>query len=103
MRIWFKKDLINYIYNLKNKLTFKDLDLKIKKKESPLIDLKKINFSNYGYNKNIVTGELFDKKFKITISDSYNKINFQLFKTGILQTLFSMKLKNSLISGFVEI
>ena len=27
--------------------------------------LEKIYFSNYGYNKNIVKGELFDKKFKI--------------------------------------
>jgi hypothetical protein len=77
------KDLIYYIYNLKNKLTLKNLDLKIYKKKVSLINLKKINFSNYGYNKNLLIGRLFDKKFKILISDDLNKINFKLLKTGI--------------------
>ena len=63
------KHLIEYISNLKNKLVFKNLDLKIDKNKSPLINLNNIFFSNYGYDKNIIRGNLFDKKFKILISD----------------------------------
>jgi hypothetical protein len=97
------KILISYIYNLKNKLTFKNLDIKINRKDASLINLEKINFSNYGYNKNIVRGELFDKKFKISISDNYNKINFKLLKTGIIADInFNEIKKESVISGTLK-
>jgi len=97
------KILISYIYNLKNRLTFKNLDIKINRKDSSLINLEKINFSNYGYNKNIVRGELFDKKFKISISDNYNKINFKLLKTGISADInFNEIKKESVISGTLK-
>ena len=98
------KNFINYIYNLKNRLTFKNLNLKIYKQETSIINLKKINFSNYGYYKNIVRGELFNKKFKILISDDYNKINFKLFKNDIAGDInFNETKKNSVISGIFKI
>jgi hypothetical protein len=91
---------INYIYNLKNRLTFKNLHLKINKNNSSLISLNKINFSNYGYNKNIVKGKLFEKKFKILLSDNYDKINFKLLKTGIVADIsFNENKKDSIFSG----
>ena len=94
------KFLIVYIYDLKNRLTFKNLDLKINRKEEPLITLKKIEYSNYGYNKNIVTGELIGKKFKISIRDKFNKINFKLLNTGMTAEInFNEIKKESLISG----
>ena len=94
------KVLIEYIYNLKNKLIFKNLDLKISRNKSALINLNKIYFSNFGYNKNIVKGELFDKKFKISISDNYDKINFKLLKTGITADINLNEInKKSKISG----
>jgi hypothetical protein len=94
------KFLIVYIYDLKNRLTFKNLDLKINRKEEPLITLKKIEYSNYGYNKNIVTGELIGKKFKISIRDKFNKINFKLLNTGMTaEIIFNETKKESVISG----
>ena len=77
------KILIKYIYKLKNKLILKNSDLKISIKKMSLINIEKVYFSNYGYNKNTLKGEIFNKKFKILVSDNYNKINFKLFKTGI--------------------
>jgi len=97
------KILISYIYNLKNKLTFKNLDIKISRQNELLLNLGKINFSNYGYNKNIIRGELFDKKFKIFISDNYNKINFKLLKTGISADIYLNQIKNKpIISGTLK-
>ena len=94
------KHLIEYISNLKNKLVFKNLDLKIDKNKSPLINLNNIFFSNYGYDKNIIRGNLFDKKFKILISDDYNRISFKLLKTGITADIkFNEIKKNSIING----
>jgi hypothetical protein len=94
------KFLITYIYKLKNRLAFKNLDLKISRKGEPLINLKKIDYSNYGYNKNKIKGEMFDKKFNISIRDNFNKINFKLLNTGINAEInFNETKKESVISG----
>ncbi|MDC1151228.1 hypothetical protein OAS95_01495 [Pelagibacteraceae bacterium] len=97
------KILFDYIYNLKNRLTFKNLNLEIHRKNESLINLKKINFSNYGYNSNIFKGEVFDKKFKILLSDNYKKINFQLLNTGIVIDINLNEVKNdSAINGVLK-
>ena len=77
------KIFIDYIFSLKKKITFKNLNIKIERNKEHLINLKKIYLKNYGYDKNIVKGEIFNKNFKISINDNQNKINFKLFKTGI--------------------
>ena len=94
------KILIYYIYNLKNKVTFKNLNIKIERKNESLINLNKIYFSNYGYNKNIIKGEMFNKEFEILLSDDRNKISFELLKTGIIADITFKKLgKQSTVSG----
>ena len=98
------KILISYIYHLKNRLNLKNLDLKIKRNSSSLVNLKKIYFSNYGYNKNIITGKLINKKFKILIGNDYHKINFKLPKTGISADINFNSIKDkskdkSIVSG----
>ena len=75
--------LMNYFYSLKNKFTLKKLDLTINREIEFLIKIQKIYFSNFGYNKNILKGEIFDKQFKISTNDDYRKINFKFLKTGI--------------------
>ena len=77
------KNLIYYIYNLKKRIAFKNLNLNITRADELLISIEKINFSNYGYNKNILTGKLFDKNFKILVNDNFKKINFKLLRTGV--------------------
>ena len=47
------------------------------------MDLKKIYFSNHGYRKNKIIGEVFNKKFKIDLNDNLKEINFKLLNTGI--------------------
>ncbi len=75
--------LMNYFNSLKNKFTLKKLDLTINREIEFLIKIQKIYFSNFGYNKNILKGEIFDKQFKISTNDDYRKINFKFLKTGI--------------------
>ena len=48
-----------------------------------MIELRNIDFLNYGYDKNTINGEVFNKKFRINISENYKDINFVLLKTGI--------------------
>ena len=97
------KFLFQYIHKLKKRITFKNLDLLINKKNKPLINIKKISFTNYGYNKNIIRGKLFDKEFKILVSDKYDKVNLVLLKTGVAVEVYFNEIKeDSSISGFFK-
>ena len=48
-----------------------------------LINIEKVIFLTMVIIKILLKGEIFNKKFKILVSDNYNKIDFKLFKTGI--------------------
>ena len=97
------KTFISYTRYLKNKIFFKNLTIKIYRDDTLLVNLKKINFSNYGHNKNIIRGELFDKKFKIKTSDDYNEINFKLIKTGIdIDIIFNNDKKDTFSGGLLK-
>ena len=94
------KNLFDYILNLKKKLIFKNLDIKVTRNNLSLINFKKINFSNFGHNRNIVKGKLFDKKFKISINNNFNNINFVLINTGVKANINFKEIKeNSKIKG----
>ena len=95
------KALIAYIYNSKNRLIILNSNLQVKKSDSLLINIKNLHFSNHRYNKNIFTGELFKKKFKIIISDNFNKINFKLFKTGVKAEVNLNEIKNEYLKNGV--
>ena len=90
------KFFIDYIFDFKNKFDIQNLDLQINKDNKSLVNLKEIFFSNYGYNKDILKGELFGKKFKISTSDDNNKINFELLKTGIRGDIHLIESRNKL-------
>ena len=93
----------NYIFKLKNRIIFDNLYLKIKRKDSPLINIKKIYFSNYGFKKNQIRGELFENKFKVLINDNFNSINFKLLDAGInADIIFNSDKKKPLISGLFK-
>ena len=86
------------IFKINKKLSFNNSNLNIKEDDKSIIYFKKINFSNYGYNKNIINGELFGRDFKISFRDNFSKINFDLLKTGISATLNVFEKSNSSIS-----
>ncbi len=96
------KILGNYIYNLKNRFSFKDLEIEIIRKNQSILNIKKINFSNHGNKKNKMYGELFDKKFKIIFNDDYKKINFKLLNTGIKVSIDLDEINKNFLSGIVK-
>ena len=65
--------LIKNLINLDKKLYFEDLNLLITDKKNQVINLKKINLSNYGYKKNMKGNHDFkcnpSKKIKSTIKN----------------------------------
>ena len=69
--------------NKKGKFTFDNLNLRIVDDNKSVIALNNIKFTNYGYNKNLLTGNTFGKKFKLKIDNNYKNFNFKLLKHGM--------------------
>ena len=68
-------------------MIFKNLNFEVKDNNKKIINLKNLNLSNFGYRKNIITGEIFKKKFKIKLNNALSKINFELLDTGVTAVL----------------
>ncbi len=77
------KLLTERILKLKKKIYFKNLNLKIIDNNDVVIELKNLDFTNYGYRKNKIIGEVFNQRFKIDIKDNYKNINFFIPKAGV--------------------
>ena len=75
--------LIKKLLSLENKIFFKDLILKVQNDKINLVNLKNMNFKNYGFKRNIIEGEIFDREFKIKFSDKYKNLKFKLLNTGV--------------------
>ena len=93
---------IKKILNYKNKIIINNLNLTIKNKNKSIIKLKSINFSNYGYKKNLVTGEVFENKFKTKLSNDYKNINFKLINSGINFDINYEKEKENIYQGIFK-
>ena len=98
------KNFFNYFAEFKNKLKIKNLNLILKRKENSILEIKKINFSNYGYNKYKIDGQVFNKKFKAHLRNEKKNIDFKILNTGIVAN-FQFDKKNSIkkISGLSKI
>ena len=56
--------LPNVIFSKSNKILIDNLSLKILNDNKSIIQLDNINFANYGYNKNLIRGKVFEKNLK---------------------------------------
>ena len=97
-------DVLNYFGKLKYKLDVKKLNLNLKKKEKSIKEIKNINFSNYGYKKNKIKGEIFDKKFEFYLDNDNKNLDFKILDTGIKADFnFDEIKKTNSISGSSKI
>ena len=96
-------ELLFYFANLRNRFDVKKLNLDLKNKESSIIKIKKIYFSNYGYQKNKITGEIFDKKFKVSFDSNNKNFNLEILNTGINANFHFERNQNNLLIGLSKI
>ena len=98
------KDLVHYFEKLKYKLNVENLNVHLKKDNNTIIKIKNISFNNHGYQKYYIKGEIFDKKFKISLKNNNQVLNFKLLNTGVKANFkFDKKKLENLISGSSKI
>ena len=94
------KVFIDQLLNLKNKFALANLNLKIFDKNKLIVNIERIKFANYGYNKNLITGKIFNKEFKLEAKNELKNIYFKLLNTGINANInFDLIQNSDLISG----
>ena len=96
------KLMIEKIINSKNKIYLKNLNLKIRDNTNEILDIKKVSIKNYGHDKNTIRGEVFEKKFKLSVKDNLRYINFRLFDTGVSAEINFVSLDNNLSEGNIK-
>ena len=95
--------LVKNILKQKKKFSLKNLNLKLYNKNNFLINLQNINFTNYGYNKNIFFGKIFNKKFKSEFNENLNKVKINISDIGFQSDIKFNKIKENLIKGNAKI
>jgi len=98
------KELLNYFSKAKYRFDVQALNLDLKKEDKLLLKIKNINFSNYGYKKYKINGEIFDKKFKADLTNNNKNLNFKILNTGVKANFtFNEKSSLELMSGSSKI
>ena len=93
------KYFINKIFTQKNKIHFDNLNLNIFDQKKTIIKIKNINYSNFGYNQNLITGKIFEKDFEIKLNKDFRSLNFLLLNSGIEAEVKFHDISNKHISG----
>ena len=96
------KLMIEKIIKSKNKIYLKNLNLKIRDNKNEILEIKKVSIKNYGLDKNTIRGEVFEKKFKLSVKDNLRYINFELFDTGVSAEINFVSLDNNLSEGNIK-
>ena len=55
----------------------------IKNNDKVILDLKKIKYTNYGFEKDKIIGEIFDKNFIVKFKNNSKQLNLKLLNSGI--------------------
>ena len=94
LKIFIKKFL-----NQENKIIIDKLNLKITNANKSIINIKDIRFSNYGYKKNSILGEVFDKEFKLVVGNNFKNFHFKIINAGVTADINLSQKNEDFISG----
>ncbi len=83
-----------------NSQSYDNLNIQIINENKPVISIENIHLSNFGYNKDLITGNVFGKPFKAKIKNNLQRINFNLLRSGLsVEIDFSPKQDLNVVSG----
>tara|TARA_B100000963_G_scaffold106767_1_gene92755 strand:+ start:822 stop:2219 length:1398 start_codon:yes stop_codon:yes gene_type:complete len=94
---------LNQILKQKKLFSIKKLNLKLIDKNDLLINLRDINYSNFGYDKKILYGRLLNNKFELKLNEDLNKIDFKIPDIGLVTDLKLKKENGKAVNGNVKI
>ena len=91
------KSFYKSIISQKNRINLENLKVEITNDKKDVINLTNIDYSNYGFKKNKISGKVFNKKFKINFKEKFEKISFKIPSVGIFGEIYFSNNINSTI------
>ena len=80
------------------------MNLKLFDEKFFIISVNSIKFANFGYNKDKIRGQDFNKDFTVKVDETYKKINLRLLKSGInAQINLNEKQKENSLIGILKL
>lgn len=89
-------NFLKNIFTLEKKYLFEDLFIKILDNENPVIEFNEVKYTNYGIKKDLITGIILGREFKIDVRNN-KKINLKLPHTGISAVWTLQEMTNSFV------
>ena len=84
----------------KRKLFLNNLNIEITNEGKRVLKLEDLKYANFGYNKNLILGKIFEKNFKVNLDKQFESIVFSIQNSGInVDINFNDNKKNNKISG----
>ena len=75
----------------------------MKEEKNSVFTVNNIKFTNTGYKKNLISGKVFGKNFKVKIDENFENIKFNLLNTGIIiDAIFKEDQKENLHLGIIK-
>ena len=68
---------------MQNKIFLDNLDINIQEENKLILKINDFRFTNFGYDKNLIRGEVFGKRFDVLINDDFNNIKFKFPNSGL--------------------
>ena len=78
---------IEQLLKQRKKVSFNNLNIKIINDDKLVVRLENIFFSNFGFKKNSIEGQIFGENFEAKLQDSLEFIEFKLLNSGIITNL----------------
>ncbi len=95
--------LTKRLLSQKNKIFLKNLNIKVADKNKSIFTLENLEFANFGYKKNLITGRIFEKNFRVEIDKDQKKVSFKLLKSGLSTNIsFDTMQKANFTSGVLQ-
>ena len=71
------------MFNQNNKISIENLFINVINKNKTIINFENLKYSNFGYNKDLIFGKIFEKNFKIKIDKKLKRLNLKFNLSGI--------------------
>ena len=97
------KNFLRNIVILKKKLNFEKLNIKLLNQDNILLNVSDVNYSNYGYKKNLFSGKIFEKKFSFKIDKEFEEVQLDLPSIGLKKFIKIYERENNLAKGYTKL
>ena len=91
--------LVKNFLKQKENMSLKNLKIKVLNQNNHLIDIEKIDYTNFGYNRNLISGKIFDKNFKVKHNTNLNYFLINIPDIGFKSEIDLLDLKENYIKG----